>query len=323
MAAAPAIAAGVFATTILLAVPLAVAMHATLQGHLARSVAADAAADGVNYDWWQEFTAQASGLGSAFAPSIIGFAATLDNISSVADGQRAIPPVAGVLALYLTAWALLTGGILDRYARQRPTRASGFFAACGVFFWRFLRLAIIAGIFYWWAFGFVHRWLFDEWYPDLIRNVSVERDVVAIRVALYLAFAAVLFFGSLVLDYAKIRAVVEDRRSMLGALTAAARFVALHPAQAFGLYALNGLTFVALILVWAVMAPGVSGSGAGMWAAFLAGQTYVAARLLLKLHFAASQTAMFQANLAHAQYTAAPDPRWPESPAAETIASRP
>jgi hypothetical protein len=294
-------------------------MHATLEAHLGRSLAADAAAEGVNYDWWQEFTAQASGLGSSFVPAITGFAATLDNISSVADGQREIPAVAAALALYIAVWIFLAGGILDRYARQRPTRAAGFFAACGVFFWRFLRLAAVAGLYYWWAFAFVHRWLFDEWYPDLIRDISVEREAFAIRLALYLAFAGVLFLGNVLLDYAKIRAVVEDRRSMLGALTAAARFVALHPTQAFGLSALNGLTFLALIVAWALLAPGVGGSGAGMWAAFLGGQLYVAARLLLKLHFGASQTALFQANLAHARYTAAPEPRWPESPTAETI----
>ena len=43
------------------------------------------------------------------------------------------------------------------------------------------------------------------------------------------------------------------------------------------------------------------------------------ARLLLKLQFLASQTALFQTNLAHAAYTAAPEPVWPDSPAAESI----
>jgi hypothetical protein len=56
-----------------------------------------------------------------------------------------------------------------------------------------------------------------------------------------------------------------------------------------------------------------------MWFAFALGQLYLFARLLLKLHFMASQTALFQANLAHAGYTAAPVPGWPESPAAESI----
>ena len=42
------------------------------------------AADGVNYDWWQEFVSQASGLGATFTPRIVGFAATLDSLSAIA-----------------------------------------------------------------------------------------------------------------------------------------------------------------------------------------------------------------------------------------------
>jgi hypothetical protein len=46
---------------------------------------------------------------------------------------------------------------------------------------------------------------------------------------------------------------------------------------------------------------------------------YLLVRLMLKLVFFASQTALFQRSLAHADYTAAPTPLWPESPAAEEI----
>ena len=65
------------------------------QAHLGASLAAEGAANGVNYDWWQEFTSQATGLGTTFSPTIIGFAATLDNISSLLDAQREIAPIAG------------------------------------------------------------------------------------------------------------------------------------------------------------------------------------------------------------------------------------
>jgi hypothetical protein len=319
VAAAPALAAGVLAATLLLAAPLTVAMDEALRTHLGRSLAAEQAAEGVNYDWWQEFTAQSSGLSRSFVPAIVGFAATLDNISSVADGQAESATLSAALVLYIAAWVFLSGGIVDRYARQRPLRAFGFFAACGVYFVRFLRLALFAALFYWWAFGFVHPWLFDEWYQDVIRDISVERNVFVLRVSLYAAFGAVVVLGNVLFDYAKIRAVVEDRRSMAGALTAAARFMVLHPARVFGLYAVNSVMFVALLAVWALAAPGAGGSGAAMWAGLAAGQLYLIARLILKLHFIASQTAMFQASLAHATYTAAPDPVWPESAAAETI----
>ena len=318
--AVPAIIAGVFCLTVALALPLAWTLRELLQAHLGSSLMAAGAADTVNYDWWQEFSSQASGIGGTFAPSLMGFAATLDNISGLLDGPREIAPIASALALYLAGWTFLSGGILDRYARQRRTRAHGFFGACGVYFFRFVRLALVAGAFYWWLFGFVHPWVFDEWYPRLTRDLSVERDAFAIRALLYLAFGALLLFGNLVFDYTKVRAVVEDRRSMLGALNAALRFVANHPGRAFGLYAVNGVTFIGALAVWAAVAPGAGGSGASVWIGFVVAQVYLLARLLLKLQFMASQTALFQASLAHAAYTAAPAPVWPDSPAAEAIA---
>jgi hypothetical protein len=317
--AAPAIVVGVFLLTFALAAPLALSMRDQLRAHLGRSVMAAEAADHVNYDWWLEYLSQASGIGATFTPSLIGFSATLDNISSILDGQAEITPVAGALALYLAGWTFLAGGILDRYARQRRTRAHGFFAACGVYFFRFLRLAVMAGIYYWWLFDFIHPWVFDVWYPRLTRDLSVEREVFAIRAALYAGFGLLLFAGNLAFDYAKIRAVVEDRRSMLGALSAALRFIANHPGRTVGLYAMNTIVFVLALALWSVVAPGAGGGGPAIWLTFAAGQIYLLVRLLLKLQFLASQTALFQASLAHAAYTAAPEPVWPDSPAAETI----
>ncbi len=322
VAAAPAIAAGVFLLTLGAALPLAVVVRHSLQAHLGRSLMAVEAAEHVNYDWWQEYSAQATGLGATFSPVIIGFAAVLDNVSGVADGRAPALPIALALACYLGVWAFVTGGIIDRYARQRRTRAHGFFAASGVFAVRFLRLAALAGAFYWWMFAAVHPWLFDEWYTRLTRDLSVEREAFLVRLALYMAFGLILLLGNLVLDYAKVRAVVEDRRSMVGALTAALRFVAARPGRTMGLYAVNGLVFLVVLGVWALMAPGVGGAGTSTWLRIGAAQAYIAARLLLKLHGIASQTALFQASLAHARYAAAPEPVWPDSPAAEAIGRR-
>ena len=317
--AAPAIVAGVYVMTFALALPLAIALRGALAAHLGSSLAAETAATGVNYEWWQEFTAQATGLGTTFAPSIIGFATVLDNVGSVLDGRAPITPVATALALYLAGWAFLSGGIIDRYARQRPIRTHGFSAASGVYFFRFLRLAAIAGVVYWWLFAYVHPWLFDEQFVNLTRGLSVERNAFLIRVLFYALFGAALVATGLVVDYAKVRIVVEDRRSAVGALSASIRFIRNHGRQVLALYAMNTLTLLAVLALWALVAPGAGGTGISMWAGFIVAQLYVAARLGMKLQFLASQTALFQSNLAHASYTAAPVPVWPESPAAEAI----
>lgn len=316
---APAVAAGVFVMTFLLALPLAYTMRGMLETHLGRSTTAARVADGIDYDWWQEFTSQTSGLGTTFTPAIIGFAATLDNVSSVLDGQPELAPIVAALATWLAAWTFVSGGILDRYARQRRTRAHGFFAAGGVYGFRFLRLAAIAGLVYWFLFAYVHHWFFTEWYVTLTRDMDTERRAFAVRLAFYAVFGLLLVLTNLIFDYAKIRIVVEDRRSALGGVLASLRFLARHPGAAFGLYGMNALTFLLLAGIWALAAPDPGRGGIGLWLTFAAGQAYILARLLLKLQFVASQVALFQSRLAHATYTAAPAASWPDSPAAETM----
>ena len=320
VAGSPAIAGGVLVMTILLALPLALVLRGAIDAHLGASLMADRAADGVNWDWWQEFSAQASGLGTTFTPSVLGFATTLDSIGSVLDGKAPNAAIAWALAFYLAGWAFLSGGIIDRYARQRSTRTHGFFAASGVYFFRFIRLGVVVGIIYWWLFVYVHPWLFDDVFVRLTRNLNIERTVFLWRVALYTIFGAVLMLVNLLTDYSKIRIVVEDRRSALGAFAAAGRFVRRRLGHVLALYWLNTVVFMALLAVWALVAPGAGGAGPSMWAAFLFSQLYVIVRLLMKLQFIASQTALFQSHLAHARYVASPTPAWPDSPAAEAVA---
>ena len=112
---------------------------------------------------------------------------------------------------------------------------------------------------------------------------------------------------------------MEDRRSALGAVAAGARFVRRHFGRVLALYLLNGAAFLLLLAVYALVSPGAPGEGIGMWATLLLGQAYIVGRHYLKLLFYASQIALFQSQLAHASYTAAPPVVWPDSPSAEAI----
>ncbi len=317
---APAVLLGVFALTFAAAVPFAMVMRSALATHLGSSLEAATAADGANWNWWQEFVSQASGLGATFTPRVVGFAATLDSLSAILDGRLETTALMGLLAGYLVLWTWLQGGIIDRFARQRPIRAHGFAAASGVFFFRFLRLGAMAAVVYWWLFAYLHPWLLDERYADLTRGLDDERVAFAWRVAGYAVFGLVVVAANVVFDYARIRMVVEDRHSAAGGLAAAVRFILRRPGAVAGLWCANALAFVVAVAVWALLAPGVVSAGALMWLAFLAAQLFVLARLALKLQFVASQTALFQASLAHAHYVAAPLPKWPESPVVESVA---
>ena len=316
--AAPAVLAGVCVLTLFVALPLSLTLRGMLQAHLGSSMEAVQAESGTNYDWWQEFSAQASGLGATFTPTIIGFGAVLENVSAVADNLPMVTAVAGAVGVWMVLWSFVSGGILDRYARQRPIRSHGFFTAAGGLFWRTLRLGILAFLTYYFLFALLHGLLLDDLYGWATRDLSVERSAFLVRTGLYTVFGLVLAAVNIAFDYARVRLVVEDRRSALGALLAGARFVRRHP-RSIQLYALNTATFLLLGLAYALLSPGAPTNGLAMWATLALGQLYIVGRHYVKLLFYASEVAFFQASLAHAAYTAAPAIEWPESPAAEAI----
>jgi hypothetical protein len=316
---APAVIAGMFAVTLLVSLPLAYALETMIAAHLGSSLAAESLATGTNYDWWQEFSAQATGLGTTFVPTISGFAAVLNNLSRFLDRAPLAATIVGVTAAWMVLWSFLSGGVIDRFARARRTRSQGFFGACGMHVWRLFRLGILAAIVYGILFGFVHRWIFQDAYEWITHDMTVERAGFAVRLAGYVLFGLLLIACNIVFDYARIRIVVEDRRSAIAATLAAARFVRRQSAGVLGLYGLNAVAFLLLIAVYALVAPGAPGSGASMWIALGLGELYIVGRHYLKLLFYASETAFFQGALAHVAYTAAPVPVWPDSPAAEMI----
>ena len=224
----------------------------------------------------------------AAAPVVLAGTIALVSFYGAADDVRH-----GIGAVLL--WAFLTGGILDRYARGRPTRARGFFGACGAHFAAMLRLALLVLL----VVALVHLAMGGDFPNDYVH-------MVAFGVALLLV---------LVLTLAQVRIAVEDRRSAVGALLAGGRFVARNPAV-IGLYGIFVVAAMAVMLGFERIehAPDVSASMLR-----LAIEVASALECLLALAWLATAVSLFQARLAHAGYTAGPPLTWPESPAAETI----
>lgn len=274
---------------------MTIALRDALQGHLGASLAADRALDGVNYDWMQEFAAQAPGIGKTFTPAIVGFAAPLSNTSDFVDRVAQPLAITAAAVAYLLLWLFVSGGIIDRYRRDRAMDPGAFFGVCGVFFFRFLRLAVVMTVVYGALFRFAHGWLFGTLYPRLTHDTTVERNAFALRLAFYILFGAAVAACNLVFDYAKVRAVIENRRSMLGAIGSAVGFARRHPGATVLLYTLDALTFAAVLASYAILAPRTGGGGIVVWLIFSIGQLYVLARLMAKLLFWASEVSLFQA----------------------------
>lgn len=233
----------------------------------------------------QLFYVQAGQLARMIAPDVARYLQPLDF------------PAEQVASLLLrcAGWLFLTGGILDRLARGRPVGSAAFFAAAGVYFFRFLRLTIITAIPGWALFR-------------LLQMSSANLPA-------HLGILIVVMLAGIVIDFAQVRTVVEDRLSMVASLSAGFRFVRRRALRVLGLMLLNGLALLVVIRL-GVQIAGTAGPGwltTALWIAL------GIAAVLTKMAVMASQVVFFQGELAHAGYTAAPVPRWPDSPAVEAL----
>jgi hypothetical protein len=234
--------------------------------------------------------ALSDGIGRvAAAPAVL--AGTIALVSLYGT-PRDVRHVAGALLL----WAFLSGGVLDRYARRRPTRARGFFGAAGGHFGAMLRLGLSLIVL---MLAF-HIAIGGDFPNDYVHEAAFVTSLAMV----------------LVLTLAQVRVAVEDRRSALGALAAGARFAVRNPA-AIALFALFVLAALGVMLAFERFVPSTLEGWDG-WVAF---EALIAIECFLALAWLATATSLFQSRLAHAGYTAAPPLTWPESPAAEAIAN--
>ena len=281
---------------LLVALPAAVAIEESIHAAIGASRVEESLRQGLDLAWLSEYSSRARGLEESLRPSIVGRGAVLDNLESWFSGSLFLDTrTVAFGAAYALVWLFLLGGVLDRFARrERKFVLAPFVAAGARFFPRLLRLTVISGALYFAIYRFA-RWLFP-WIERLTRDVTVEREVLLANLAGACLVVALLGLVNLVFGYAKIAVIYEGRRSSLGALLRAARFVAGHPAQAVGLYLALSLLALLLIALYALLAPGPGQSTVvSIGLAFLAGQLFLVARLALRLTFFGAQMRLYEA----------------------------
>ena len=265
--------------------------------------------------WWRQCAAPALGPTRSPDTAVPGCTAQFVGLALHRPTPHPPHPLLAAYALggFLLVWTFLSGGILDRLARGRPTRAVGFFAACGLYGFRLVRLGLLAVVAYSVLLGPVQAFLFERVLPWLAGDASPGQS--AVETALYVVLGILLGLVGLVFDYARVRAVVEDRRSAVGALLAGWRFVRRRPLVCVGLYAVNDVLvgIVVAVTPLVVMTQGVS------WLTLVAALVGLVARCAGRLLFYATEISFFQSQLAHAGYVAAPAPVWPESATADAL----
>jgi hypothetical protein len=196
--------------------------------------------------------------------------------------------------LYIGINCFVTGGFIGIYAKEYPSTFTEFLMDGARYFGKFFRIALVALIIYYLFYAVV-----VDWMNSSIRSWTAEEASETVPFMYYMIRnVVVLFLFSLlamVFDYARVRMVVDDRTSSLGASIAGTRFAFSHFANTYGLYLLLTLVGVVLIVLYAVVESLIPQNS--YWPLvflFLVQQLFVLFRLWLKATFYASQTRLYQ-----------------------------
>lgn len=213
----------------------------------------------------------------------------------------AAPAVVGqALAAALIYFALslfLNGGVVGRLLdREGRTTLEPFFADCGRYFWRYVRIFLVSLVFYVLGFGLVLKLLsalmrpaaenaVTEWLPLILSNLH------------FLIALLLLSVVHMIVDYARIAVVADAEAKVLRALRHALKFLRKRFLRAWAIYLLLVLLTVASTIVfYAVLgrfaAPGVAGVIAGLvWM-----QAYVLFRVWMRTVFVSAQAEYYRAH---------------------------
>lgn len=257
-----------FLFTLLVVAPAAFALH----GQVAHSLAAGGVLARLDADWLTDLSSQYLKTAPAF-----------------------LALTAAALLLYLLLTVFLNGGVIGALGRPAGrTSLADFLQDCGLYFWRFLRLALLSLPVYLLVFGIsmpllritlgaIGRRAASEWPAMIAANVRL------------LALVLLLGLVSMFFDYVKIGLATGGRNSVLKETWRTLKFIARRFFRAWGLYLLAGLAFVALTLLYLEVIR-IMPKGTPLWVllVLLWQQFYILGRQMSKVLFFATEIEFFK-----------------------------
>jgi len=240
-----------FIVNIIISLLLFVPMYDSLKGSFGKRLIADRMLKGFDYTWFLQFSQNAKGLAASFKPEVINAGAFLENISALERAgflrEEAIVFMIGIFYLLLSIF--FAGGILNILSStEGKFSLSNFFAGCGGYFLRFLRLFFLSLIF------FVPVYLLSFYLSSLVymkyADYGAEMPVFIFRTIITALTFFLLFLVDMIFDYAKIRTVAEGSRSMFVETFRSIGFVFKNFGKTLGLYYLLGVVSVAIMAIY-------------------------------------------------------------------------
>ena len=159
----------------------------------------------------------------------------------------------GFVSLVLNS--ILAGGVLTRFkAPEIKYSFADFLRHTGHYAWRLLRLLIIGLICYWIVFKLLNQML-GQWVDHRTNEWADDRAVFCARLAVSLLVILGLGFINLVMDYARVRLVLEEGTGAIQAFLASLGFSLARLRKAIGVYVVPSLCGLALLGIYRLVVP--------------------------------------------------------------------
>ena len=279
--------------TVAVAAPFALVLGGELRAALADQPPIALGSSEIDADWWNEFRLHAGGLAATFTPTVIGFAAPLDNLSAIADGTRrpvvlVVPIAAGVLA-----WALLWGIALQRFDRRGGLSIGDAASAALRHFPRFVVISAAALLAQLLVYLTIHPLLFGAADRVVASEATPESGAFVYRLLFYVIFGIPVVAISLTAEYARVAQVVTRQSGVVTSIGTALQFIRQHWRTAAALYLFNAATFAVVMTGYGVVDM-MGGTRVTGWRGVLIGQAFIVARLAIRLVSGASSLELFK-----------------------------
>jgi hypothetical protein len=235
--------------------------------------------------WWNAALGSSPEAASVLKRFSLGVFLDLTRSTGVSGLGLLMSVTVAVAIVALVSSAFVFGAVMEVLGTDDERRSfmHRFYRGGGHFFWRFVRLAIVAGVCLFLATGVVSAAIVGITSPLTRSEWEPAGYLVGIGNILALASVGALFL--LALDYARIRVARDDLRGMLRAYFGGLGFVLRHLFTAYGI-AIPVVATLAVLMA-GYLAYETNAPAAGTWGAiatlFLIHQAVVLGRVLLRV----------------------------------------
>jgi hypothetical protein len=202
--------------------------------------------------------------------------------------------VMALAVVYTVVTLLTTGGTLAVFtSTERRFNAPLFFRGCGLYFWRFFRLLILALIFYGiFVVGFNN--LLERLLTSLTRTWTQEKFVLLLAWMRLLTVAFLFLVVNMIFDYAKVRMAVEEKRSAVGSTVQSIKFVFKNFRKTFALFLFCVLMGLIIIAIYNPLEQWLPQNGKrGVILVFLLQELFILARIYVRLTFFSGEVLLY------------------------------